>query len=136
MARTSRQKHRALRQLVCSGCKLHCRYADFRAFGPYAGGFAPKLKRDYRAERARRLAKKAGHLPHGNTGRYHRGQQEFAEMSKGLAAVRDREIHVPIRKGAVLGNMFKTKMSLWKQFTENCPGATEETCEQETLHDR
>lgn len=122
MSKKDRQRH--LRQLVCEGCQRRCRYADFRAFGRYAGGFAPPQKRDYKEEvRRRRLRREAAtqgeSLPHGNTGRRHGGQQEFAETARD--AVATNETPAKVSTGTVLGRMHHAKMDLWLQFTENCP---------------
>lgn len=105
---------------------MRCRYADFRAFGRYAGGFAPQPVRDHRREWARRLQRRGDpSLPHGNAGRRHQGQQLFGNLVTELVAARDPASPVPIRKPAALGVMFHTKMELWQQYTRACQAALE-----------
>ena len=122
MSRADKQRY--LRTLVCDGCSRACRYADFRAFGRYAGGFAPKRGRDFRKEYRRRKELEAARacgeeLLHGNSDRRHAGQLEFAVASAdAFGASKGR---VPVRKGRVLGQMFETKMQMWEHYTQNCP---------------
>jgi len=117
---------RALRWLACEGCPRHCEYRLFRAFGKYAGGFAPswdtRTKEQKRArERELYAAKRAGiKLPHGNKGKRHQGQQLFAEEVQGYKreAEEKRRYH---RKGTVLGGMHGLKMQMWEEYIGACP---------------
>jgi len=116
---------RPLRSLVCSGCSRHCRYAAFRAFGEYAGGFAPAFDRSsrlaYYNERAR-LRRQGAELPHGNAGKRHVGQLEFGEHVRNVAAAAKRQGLVRAsKKHAALGMMHATKLELWEQYTSSCP---------------
>jgi len=128
---SSKDKKYWLRDLTCEGCYRRCRYRDFRAFGPYAGGFAPKKaqRRDHSKERRRRAlirkAKEEGKpLPHGNRGRKTRATQEFVEQRRSLLAWREAafiEPGAPLRRGGILGHMHGTKHQMWEQYTTNCP---------------
>jgi hypothetical protein len=131
----SKERDRKLRRVVCDGCSCQCRYKDFRAFGPYAGGFARERKRDHAAERQRRKAiaearENGEELPHGNTERFHTGQQLFAEERQRFwKESEDSSAWVYRRKGKVLGSMHATKWQMWMEFIRNCPGRDEESCD-------
>lgn len=116
-------RKRWLRQLVCEGCSQHCRYANFRAHGKYAGGFAPPQDRDRAKEWERQKRRRAGEkLPHGNTGMKHDGQLMFSETQRALfTACPWPESWKYKRKGTVLGSMHETKMQMWEHYTQNCP---------------
>jgi len=129
MSKKDKQRH--LRHLVCNGCFRHCMYKDFRAHGRYAGGLAPKwVPKSWRLkwarEKERRAARESGEdLPHGNIGKRHEGQLIFAEQA--IALVEENKRHrdegepgSPIRLSAVLGQMYRNKMSMWDEFTNAC----------------
>jgi hypothetical protein len=117
-------KGRHLRRVVCEGCSRRCRYEDFRAFGQYAGGFAPKwddsrdYKQQYRRTKELRAARARGEkLPHGNAGRRHAGQQEFGQAVRDAMKSREK----PTRKASVLGSMHEVKWKLWEEYINRCP---------------
>jgi hypothetical protein len=127
MSREDRQRH--LRQLVCEGCSRHCRYADFRAVGKYAGGFAPKYKRSREqareADRRWRERKRGIEIPHGNCKseqtKPHAGQAFFKEEAAVVAIVRRQREQRGFRKTYVLGSLHHAKMILWLEYTRSCP---------------
>jgi len=135
---SKKDKKRWLRTLVCEGCYRQCRYRDFRAFGPHAGGFASReaTLRDHHKEWLRKLerrqAKKEGRpLPHGNKGRKTISTGEFSEHRRSLLARREQALSepgAPLRRGGVLGHMHETKRQMWQEYVNACPcwGQTEE----------